>query len=157
MIYLRFTLPPSVNIAYAWKDIRYKSDPYKKWEEIADLELRKQLKYEIIWDEWLTAKYTLHIDLFAKNGSKRIIDVANYEKCMSDFLWGHVDPITRKSLTRTHKDQWVQRLPWFKDHKIKINTQLKVQKDPWAEDWMEVEIDELQLNKIDFQVRKHII
>jgi len=67
MIHLKFTLPPSINSAYAGKEIRYKSATYKNWEKIADKELLSQEKYEITGDEWLRAQFILHIDLFFKN------------------------------------------------------------------------------------------
>lgn len=143
MIHLRFSLPPSVNHAFWWKDIRYKTPEYKRWELIADSELRKQEQYTIEGDEWLKATYIIHIDLFTNKWTKRIIDCSNYEKCISDFLWWYIDPITRQTKSRKYKHLWVQRIPWFHDHKILKNTQEKVQKIEWEEDWIEVMIDEV--------------
>lgn len=143
MIHLKFTLPPSVNHAFGGKDIRYKTSEYKNWEQIADCELRKQEQFTIEWDEWLRACYIIHVDIFCKNGNKRIIDAANYEKAISDFLWWYVDPITREIKARRYKHLGVQRIPWFQDHKILENTQKKIQKTNGEEDWIEVIIDEV--------------
>lgn len=143
MIHLKLPLPPSINSAYAGKEIRYKSDKYKKWEASADKELMKQDNFSITGDEWLKTVYVLHIDLHFKNWNKRIIDVANYEKALSDFLGGSVDKITRKTYGIRHRHLWIQRIPWFHDHKIIENTQKKVQKEEWEEDWIEVFISEI--------------
>lgn len=143
MIHLKFSLPPSVNHSFGWKDIRYKTPEYKKWEQKADNELLSQEKYEIIGDEWLKAHYVLHIDLHCKNWNKRIIDCSNYEKAMSDMLWWYVNPITRKPVWRRYKHLWIQRIPWFQDHKILVNTQEKKQKNELEEDWIEVFITEV--------------
>lgn len=143
MIHLRFSLPPSVNHSFWGKDIRYKTPEYKKWEERADWELRRQEQYTIDGDEWLTARYILHIDLYTLKGTKRIIDCSNYEKAISDFLGWYVNPVTRKPTSRKYKHLWVQRIPWFHDHKILKNTQEKTQKKEWEEDWIEVIIDEI--------------
>lgn len=143
MIHLKFPLPPSVNEAFGGKDIRYKSASYVNWEHIADAELRKQEQFSIEWDEWLRAQYIIHIDLYTLNWKKRIIDCANYEKCISDFLWAYVDPITRDPKSRRYKHLWVQRIPWFHDHKILDNNQKKMQKTNGEEDWIEVIIDEV--------------
>ena len=143
MIHLKLPLPPSVNTAFAGKEIRYKSVAYKEWENIADKALRQQEQYTITGDHWLTATYVLHINLYTQKWAKRIIDCANYEKCISDFLGGYVDPVSRKSLTRRYIHLWVQRIPWFQDHKILSNTQMKKQKQAGEEDWIEVMIDEI--------------
>lgn len=143
MIHLKFTLPPSVNHAFGGKDIRYKTASYRNWEELADSELRKQEQFTIEWDEWLRAQYIIHIDLYTLKGDKRIIDAANYEKCISDFLGWYVDPITRENKARRYKHLWVQRIPWFHDHKILENSQKKMQKTNGEEDWIEVIIEEV--------------
>lgn len=143
MIHLTLPLPPSINAAYAWKEIRYKSATYKQWEDKVDIELRKQEAYTITGDEWLSAHYILHIDLYYKNGEKRIIDCSNYEKAISDFLGWYVDPITRKPMSRRYKHLGVQRIPGFHDHKIIVNTQSKKQKMEWVDDWIEIVIEEV--------------
>ena len=143
MIYLKLPLPPSINTAYAWKEIRYKSASHKLWEEIADKELIKQELYTITGDEWLSAHYILYINLLTKEWKKRIIDCGNYEKATSDFLGWYVDKHTRKPLTRRYKHLWVQRIPWFEDHKIIKNTQEKTQKGKDEEDWIEIIIEEI--------------
>lgn len=85
----------------------------------------------------------LHIDLYTLKGDKRIIDAANYEKCISDFLGAYVDPITREPKARRYKHLGVQRIPWFHDHKILDNNQKKRQKTNGEEDWIEVIIEEV--------------
>lgn len=79
-------MPPSVNKAYAGFPRRHKSNEYKKWEIEAEKEMRTQERYTIEGDNWLSATYILHTDLHYKNGKKKVIDVANYEKITSDFL-----------------------------------------------------------------------
>ena len=66
MIHLKLPLPPSVNTAFAGKEIRYKSVAYKEWENIADKALRQQEQYTITGDHWLTATYVLHINLYTQ-------------------------------------------------------------------------------------------
>lgn len=113
-----------MNKAYAWYPRRHKSDEYKAWEIEAEKAIKQQESFEIEGDEWLSAMYILRIDLHCKNGQKKKIDVANYEKLTSDFLAHHI--------------------PWFADHKILSNTQVKKQKDPWAERTIEIYIEEIE-------------
>jgi len=98
-IELKFSLPVSVNKAYAWYYKRHKSDEYKQWEQKAEIELLKQKRYTIKWDNWLFVEYEFNIPIYTKNNKKRIVDVFNYEKALSDFLANNI--------------------PWFQDHKIK--------------------------------------
>lgn len=73
-----------------------------------------------------------------------MIDVANYEKCLSDFLGGEVDSVTRAPISNRSKVHGVQRIPGFQDHKlIKLHIS-KSQKDPQCEDWVEILIDEIK-------------
>ena len=122
-IHLTLPMPPSVNKAYAGFPKRHKSNDYKKWEILARNALKTQEKYSIEWDKWLNAMYILHTDLHYKNGNKKVIDVANFEKLTSDFL--------------SHE------IPWFADHKIMSITMLKRQKE--SEDFIEILVDELEI------------
>jgi len=98
-IHLTLPIPVSVNSAYAGKSHRHKSKKYIDWEKEALVKISEQPTYTIEGDEWLMAKYDYHMPLHYKNGKKKIQDVANYEKALSDFL--------------AHK------IIGFKDHKIK--------------------------------------
>lgn len=129
-IHLTLPMPPSVNKAYAGFPKRHKSNDYKKWEVEAQKALKTQTKYSIEGDKWLNAMYVLHTDLHYKNGKKKVIDVANYEKIVSDFLsWGR-KPENAKIL-------------WFADHKIMSITLLKKQKE--QDDFIEILVDELEI------------
>ncbi len=86
MIHIKLPKPPSLNEAYAGYPRRHKSDKYVKWEHEADIAMKTQENYSIEGDNWLSAMYILWIDLHFKNGSKRKIDVANYEKIATDYL-----------------------------------------------------------------------
>jgi Holliday junction resolvase RusA-like endonuclease len=104
-IRITLPLPISVNVAYCWKTRRFKSKVYKEWEERAIEALNKQNKYVIKWDEWLHVTYVFNTKIICKNGNKRIWDVFNHEKVLSDFL--------------SHN------LEWFDDHKIKQGVVIK--------------------------------
>jgi len=105
-IKLKLPMPISVNIAYAWKVKRFKSPDYKKWIKLAKLELNKQIEYRISWDNWLEVIYIYNFSLYTKKKAKRVKDVANYEKVLSDFLADNIE--------------------WFEDHKIKKVTLEKI-------------------------------
>lgn len=122
MIHLKIPLCPSVNKAYAGFKIRHKSNDYKKWEILAWNSLKTQTKYSISWDSWLSATYILWIDLHCKNGNKRVIDCANYEKLTSDFLSHNIE--------------------WFKDHKL-LSVHIMKKQKTGGEDIMEILIDEI--------------
>ncbi len=109
MISLKLPFPISVNKAYAWYPKRHKSNDYKKWETEARNALRTQQKYTIEGDEWLSAMYIFHTQLHYKNGKKKVLDVANYEKVLSDFL--------------SHE------IVWLEDHKFLTMTLTKKQSD----------------------------
>jgi len=99
-INLILPMPISINKAYCnSKKGRTKSDEYKGWETLAFVELKKQETYTIKWDEWLFIEYEFNFSLYTKEWKKRIKDVENFVKVLSDFLANH--------------------LVWFKDHKIK--------------------------------------
>ena len=96
-INITLPLPPSLNKAFAGYIKRHKSIHYTLWEREAD---QIKIDYEIEGDEWLYARYEIYVDrLFCKNGTKRIIDCANYEKIATDYL--------------------AKRIKGFEDHKIK--------------------------------------
>lgn len=104
-IKLTLPMPISVNSAYGnkknsqpWK-WRYKTQEYKNWESLAEVELRKQKECYIEWDKWLAVQYTYFTNILNKNWTKKIKDVFNFEKTLSDFLASNIE--------------------WFKDHKIK--------------------------------------
>ena len=120
-IHLKLPMPPSINKAYAWFPKRHKSNEYKKWEIEARNALKTQEKYSIEGDNWLSAIYILYTDLHYKNGKKKVIDVANYEKLTSDFL--------------SHE------ISWLEDHKFLSVTLVKKQKE--TVEYIEIFIDEL--------------
>lgn len=121
MINLKLPKPPSVNEAYAGYPKRHKSQKYKDWEKMADIALLTQRKYSISWDSWLSATYVLYTPLHFKNGNKRVIDVANYEKTTSDYL--------------------CKKISWLEDHRFLTMTLIK--KEPVDGDYMEIFIDEI--------------
>ena len=98
-IKLELPLPISVNKAYAWYRVRYKSNEYKQWIRQAELEMLKQTRYTITWDNWLYVHYEFLMPCYYKNGKKKVVDVANFEKVLSDFLTKNIE--------------------WFKDEHIK--------------------------------------
>ena len=120
MISLKLPLPISVNEAYAWYPRRHKSDKYKKWEIASIKALKTQQKYTITGDSWLSAIYVFHVPIYCKNGKKKIWDVANREKVLSDFL--------------------CHEIPWLADHKFLTMTLVK--KDS-ADQFVEVIIEEI--------------
>ena len=94
-IEITLNMPPSINVAYAGYPKRHKSDVYKNWQRWIFLEKN----WRIHWDEWLEVSYTFYFPLYTKKGLKKIRDVANYEKCLTDTI--------------------CELIPWFEDHKIK--------------------------------------
>jgi len=105
-IELILPMPISVNKAYTGTTRRSKSDEYKNWVAFAEIEMIKQTRYTIKWDSWLFVEYEFHFPLYTREWKKRIKDVFNFEKVLSDFL---ADNIT-----------------WFADHKIKTGLVKKV-------------------------------
>ena len=97
-ICVKLPLPVSVNKAYAGNWKRFKSREYLDWIEHANLIMNRYPRYSIEWDEWLRVEYDYEMPFFYKNWNKKIQDIFNYEKALSDFL--------------------SKRIPWFKDHKI---------------------------------------
>lgn len=108
-ISLTLPVPISVNQAYAGYKVRHKSDEYIIWEREAYKSYLTQTQYTVSGDEWLEAKYTYYMPIFYKNGNKKVIDVFNYEKLLSDFL--------------------AKVIPGFKDHLIKKAHVEKIESD----------------------------
>ena len=108
-IRLTLPLPTSVNCAYAGKEVRYKSKDYKLWIEEAMISALAQKKYKITGDEWLEVDYHYYTHIYNKNGGKKIWDVFNFEKTLSDLLAG-----------KKKKGIWTQPpiIDGFQDHKI---------------------------------------
>lgn len=86
--------------------------------------MKTQVKYSIEWENWLSAMYILWIDLHYKNGGKRKIDVANYEKIATDYL--------------------CKKIPGLFDHHIHTITLVKKQKLT-DDDYLEIFIDEVNI------------
>ena len=114
-------LPVSLNTAYSGYKVRHKSEKYKDFErKMLDFFVNYHRKYKIIWEKFLKVTYILKIPLFTKNGKIRKIDVANYEKVLSDTLAHHIE--------------------WFEDEKIKI---LNMEKINSEENITEIIIEEI--------------
>lgn len=114
-------IPVTLNEAYAWYEVRHKSNKYKEFENKLEkyfLELWE--KFEITWNEWLQLNYTLYMPLFYKNWNKKKQDIWNYEKALSDCLAHHIIG--------------------FKDENIKILVARKVDSEK-----LETEIEILEL------------
>lgn len=122
-IFLILPMPITVNKAYTGMQKRVKSSDYKVWEAKAILALRKQKKYSIYGDKWLSCIYTFYTSLVTAKWEKRIWDVANREKVLSDLLAKHG-------------------IEWFQDHKIKEMKLIKEEKHD-TEERVEVLIWEL--------------
>jgi Holliday junction resolvase RusA-like endonuclease len=112
----------SVNWAFNWKVRRFKSDWYKDFEnKMYKFFIEHWKTYEIIWNEWLTVKYTLYFPIYNKNWTKKIKDVANYEKCLTDCLCKHIK--------------------WLEDHKIKYISLWKIDS---IKQFIEIDIQETE-------------
>lgn len=98
-ISIRLPIPISINKAYAGKERRYRSREYLAWIDHANLIMNRYGKFSISGDEWLAVEYTYDMPLYCLDGKKKIQDVGNYEKVLSDFL--------------------VKRITGFQDHRIK--------------------------------------
>lgn len=108
-ISLTLPIPISVNEAYAGYRKRVKSDTYQVWQRKALESYRNQTQYTVSGDEWLEAEYVYYMPIFYKNGKKKVIDVFNYEKLLSDFL--------------------AKVIPGFHDHLIKKGSVEKIESD----------------------------
>jgi len=114
-------LPVSVNTAYSGYKVRHKSEKYKDFEnKMKNFFLNYHKKYKIIWEKFLKVTYILKIPLFTKNHKIRKIDVANYEKVLSDTLAHYIEG--------------------FFDEKIKVLNMQKVDSD---ENITEIIIEEI--------------
>mgnify|MGYP000323083433 CR=1 FL=1 len=113
--------PPSLNTLYAWNwRKRYKSEKYKEWIELAQLNYNQQERFIIEGDNWLEVEYKFYTKILNKDWSKKIKDVANYEKALSDFI--------------------ADNLEWFSDHKIR---KMKLEKIESWRDEVEIIIKEI--------------
>jgi len=95
-------MPPSVNKCYGTNfqtKRRFKTPCYVEWELDAFCSLNRQKRKKIIGNEWLEVGYYFYFPLYNKNGTKKVKDLENYFKALSDFL--------SKQITG------------FEDHKIK--------------------------------------
>ena len=93
-------MPISINTAYSGKVKRYKSDEYKDWVAKAHITyLNSGYDYKITWDSWLFVEYDYYFPIYNKNWTKKVKDVWNYEKVLSDFLCSEIE--------------------WLEDHKFK--------------------------------------
>lgn len=120
-IKLTLKMPPSVNIAYNWKEKRVKSDVYKYYtQEIKDFFFLLDRDYKIIGDNWLEVKYTYYFSLYTKEWRIRVKDLWNYEKTLSDVLAKNIEG--------------------FRDERIKI---LILEKIDSQEEKVEIEIKEI--------------
>jgi Holliday junction resolvase RusA-like endonuclease len=99
-INLTLPIPISVNQAYAGNWKRYKSKAYKTWIALAELEMRKQVKYTLSWNEWLKIDLNFFIPLYYKNGNRKKQDIDNFLKPLLDFLGDNIS--------------------WFDDMNIKV-------------------------------------
>jgi len=82
--------------------------------------MRKYPKYEITGDKWLSIKYIYHFPLLCKNWKKKVRDLGNFEKVLSDTISHHIE--------------------WFEDHRIKQLYQEKIDSE---KEFVEVFIYEL--------------
>ena len=99
-IKLTLDMPISINTAYSGKVRRFKSDQYKEWTLKAHIQyLNGGYGYKITWDDWLFVEYDFYFPIYNKNWTKKVKDVWNYEKVLSDFLCTEI--------------------PWLEDHKFR--------------------------------------
>ncbi len=110
-ISLTLPMPPSVNIAYSWKVRRYKSDEYKNWIELANIEMIKQPKYRLSGNEWLKIDLNYFMPIYYKNWKHKRQDLDNLFKVLLDFLWDNIE--------------------WFEDSNIKIINAEKHDSELW--------------------------
>jgi Holliday junction resolvase RusA-like endonuclease len=77
-------MPPSVNVAYrGLSQGRFKSKAYKDWEKLCQT-------YQNIVTGEAVGEYSVEYRFFSKwynkDGSIKIKDVHNYQKCLDDYL-----------------------------------------------------------------------
>lgn len=110
-------IPPSVNQCFGtnWSTKRrFKSKKYEEWIELCNILLINR-RIRLKGDSWLAAEYKFYMPIYNKNNTKKVKDVANYEKALSDYLSLKVDG--------------------FEDHKLKTIFMTKIESDR-----MEVEL-----------------
>ena len=111
-------LPCSVNKAFAWYKIRHKSKDYKDFEkQMTHYFLTLWEKFEITGDNWLQFNYTLYMPLFYKNGNKKVIDIANYEKTLVDELCKNI---------KGFEDHKIKIIIWRKVESVKLETEIEI-------------------------------
>jgi len=102
----------SVNQAYSSNfktGRRFISKKYKEWKIEAKNKLLLQPQYKIEGENWLEVRYRFFTQILNKNGTKKVKDVANYEKTLSDML--------------------SENIKGFEDHKIKKMTLEKIESE----------------------------
>lgn len=103
-------LPISVNTAYAGYKIRHKSDAYIIFlRQLDDFFLTYDWERILDFDWFLEVEYKLFCNIYTKEWKIKKMDVANYEKVLSDWLANYIH--------------------WFQDEKIKKITMEKIQSD----------------------------
>ena len=110
-MHIELTCPPSLNKLFAGYPKRHKSNEYEKWLRLASIELSKQTRYKIKWDEWLEINLTYFMPIYNKDWTKKTKDLDNYFKALMDFLWDNIE--------------------WFKDKNIKVIKAEKKDSDLW--------------------------
>ena len=114
-------LPISVNTAYAGYRRRHKSEEYVSFfRQMTNFFEDYHTIYRITWDKFLKVTYIFKMPIYTKKGQIKKIDVANFEKVLSDTL-GHC-------------------IEGFKDEKIKILCMEKIDSN---ENITEVIIEEI--------------
>lgn len=92
-------IPPSVNCLYAGMQRRFKSGKYKDWIETA---CKYNISGQVCPEKWIEVTYVFYIPLYYKNGNIKRIDVANYEKALSDFLGTVIDGFDDSRIIRMY-------------------------------------------------------
>jgi len=123
-IILTLPIPPSLNKLFSTitkdrygrpldRPKRVKSQDYKNWLQLADIEYKKiWIDYTITWDEWLEAHLNYFLPLYYKNGKKKKQDLDNFLKPTFDFLWDNL---------KGFKDEYIRKIT---TEKIDSNTNL---------------------------------
>lgn len=130
-IQLTFPIPPSVNHLFPTNrnGKRYKHPDYVAWIDACEESMLNQPKYRIEGDKWLRVSYTYYFPLRNKgNGKKKIKDVFNYEKALSDFLSDHLEG--------------------FEDHKILVGVVKKIDSERNEVHVLITEIDETAYSSV---------
>lgn len=100
-ILLELPMPPTVNQLYAWMKRRHKSNEYKKWLQLADIEyIKNDINYKISWDNWLELHLNYFFSLYTLKDKKRIKDTANFEKATTDYLCTKIEGLEDHKIKR---------------------------------------------------------